>query len=203
VSNSKASRFNSLVAQAENCSLCSRMISRRPVLSSLNGNLDSKVVFIAEAPGRLGADKYRIPLYGDQTGRNFERLLDYAGLKRDSVFITNAVLCNPRQENGNNSSPAATEIRNCSHFLNDTIEIINPELIVTLGVRALIALNLILPHSRTLSKQVAQSFNWKGFQVLPLYHPGPMAIISRKLSTQEKDYQKIAEILYSEELAYE
>ena len=48
------------------------MECRRKVFSEANGNIDSKALFIAEAPGRLGADKTGIPLYGDRTGDNFE-----------------------------------------------------------------------------------------------------------------------------------
>ncbi len=149
-------------------------------------------MFIAEAPGRLGGDKYGIPLYGDQTGKNFERFLHYAGLARDFVFITNAILCNPRRENGNNSSPTTTEIRNCSFILNDTIELINPDYIVTLGTKALSALNWILPHGKTLSNHIAQLFKWKNSRVFPLYHPGPMALIRRPLFQQYKDYEALS-----------
>jgi DNA polymerase len=74
------------------------MCNRRKVLSANNGNLNSKVVFIAEAPGRLGAECTGIPLYGDKTGENFEMLLGNIGWKREDVFITNSILCNPQDE---------------------------------------------------------------------------------------------------------
>src|SRR4030043_19536 len=111
---SKQSRFASLVTRVQDCSICPRMGQRRRVLSASNGSLESSVVFIAEAPGRLGADRFGIPLFGDQTGRNFESLISNAGISRDSIFITNAVLCNPRKAGGNNDSPTTTEARNCS-----------------------------------------------------------------------------------------
>ncbi|CEO88630.1 hypothetical protein SSCH_2200001 [Syntrophaceticus schinkii] len=45
-------------------------------------------------------------------------LLADVGWKREQVFITNAVLCNPRTEQGNNRIPSVDEIRNCSYYLS-------------------------------------------------------------------------------------
>ena len=71
----KYNRFKDLVQSVQNCNLCPQMQCRRKVFSDANGCIDSKVLFIAEAPGRLGADQTGIPLCGDKTGDNFEHLL--------------------------------------------------------------------------------------------------------------------------------
>ena len=81
----KATRFNDLVASVQHCDLCLRLCSRRKVLSQANGSIDAKVLFIAEAPGRLGADRTGVPLHGDRTGENFETLLGNIGWQRESV----------------------------------------------------------------------------------------------------------------------
>jgi len=171
------------------------MQHRRKVLGSTNGSLNSSVLFIAEAPGRLGADKFGIPLYGDQTGRNFETLIASAGLDRESIFITNAVLCNPRTTDGNNDSPTLTEIRNCSRYLKETLEIIKPKYVVTLGAAALTVLNAIKPHQIKLSEGVGKLIPWNGFQVYPLFHPGPRAFIWRPKRQQAEDYRTLARLL--------
>src|SRR6266498_692380 len=93
-------------------------------------------MFIAEAPGRNGADRTRIPFHGDTSGRNFESLLASIELTRDEIFITNAVLCSPRKPSGANDKPARSEIRNCSDFLRRQIELINPPVVATLGAVA-------------------------------------------------------------------
>ena len=192
---SKQSLFTNLVSRVQRCNLCPRMQNRRKVLGLSNGNLDSPVVFIAEAPGRLGADKYGIPLYGDQTGRNFEELITKAGLSRESVFITNAILCNPRSSNGNNDSPMLTEIRNCSAFLKQTLEIIKPAYVVPLGTTALKALNVIEPHAIKLSEDVGKVFEWRGYLLYPLYHPGPRSFVWRSKKQQVNDYQYLSTLL--------
>ncbi|MCJ7634059.1 uracil-DNA glycosylase [Candidatus Bathyarchaeota archaeon] len=189
---SKQLQFADLITRVRDCSLCSRMSRRKPVLSQSNGNLDSLVVFIAEAPGRLGADKFGIPLYGDQTGRNFEMLIASAGIRRESIFITNAVLCNPRTPDGNNDSPTLVEMRNCSIYLKETLEIIEPKYVVPLGAAALAALNIINPHQIKLSEGVGKLFSWNGFKIYPLFHPGPRAFIRRTKAKQLEDYRTLA-----------
>src|SRR3954451_13660565 len=92
--------FERLVERAQSCRACPRMEHRVRVLGSANGHLAARVLFVAEAPGRLGADRCGIPLHGDQTGRNFESLLATARINRGDVFITNAILCNPRDAHG-------------------------------------------------------------------------------------------------------
>lgn len=192
---SKQSQFADLLAQVQRCNLCPRMQSRRKVLGPSNGNLDSPIVFIAEAPGRLGADKFGIPLYGDQTGRNFELLIASAGLRRESIFITNAVLCNPRTPRGNNDSPTLAEIRNCSRYLAEVLEIIKPRYIVPLGRVALASLNAIEPHGISLSQGVGKEFPWHGCFVYPLSHPSPRAFVRRTKDEQLKYYSTIATFL--------
>src|SRR5690606_25553634 len=107
----KDRQFEKLVDSIENCRLCPDMECRAKVFSENNGNIYSNVLFIAEAPGRLGADRTRIPLFGDQTGVNFQRLINTIGWTRDKFFITNAILCNPRNEKGNNMTPTKDHIR--------------------------------------------------------------------------------------------
>ncbi len=189
------SLFADLIARVQHCNLCPRMQHRKKVLGYPNGSLDSPVLFIAEAPGRLGADKFGIPLYGDQTGRNFEMLIASAGLTRGSIFITNAVLCNPRTPVGNNDSPTPAEIHNCSQYLRETLEIIKPEYIVPLGAAALVSLNAIKPHQIKLSEGVAKVFMWNGYQVFPLFHPGPRAFIRRTKAQHVEDYRTLVNVL--------
>src|SRR5579862_3408841 len=64
--------FDALVTRATACRRCPSMDGRRRVLSTLNGPIDARVLFIAEAPGRRGGDRTGVPLTSDQTGRNFE-----------------------------------------------------------------------------------------------------------------------------------
>src|SRR5882762_11864962 len=129
----KAATFATLAAEAAGCSHCPAMCDRTAVLSELNGPVTARIMFIGEAPGRKGADQTRVPFSGDQSGKNFDRFLASIGLSRAQIFITSAALCNPRTESGANRKPRKTELANCSTFLNRTIQLVDPALVVTLG----------------------------------------------------------------------
>lgn len=187
--------FNRLLNSVNNCDLCERLCHKKKVLSKYNGNLISKVLFIAEAPGRLGAECTGIPLCGDKTGENFELLLSSIGWNRNDVFISNAILCNPQDENGNNSTPTKNEIENCSYFLEMTIKIISPDIVVTLGIKALEALKVLCKHDYLLNKDVGNCVNWNGMKLFPLYHMGPRALIHRSFSNQRADFIKLSHLV--------
>lgn len=183
--------FLQLEKQASNCRFCSALADQPAVLSSKNGNLNAKIVFVAEAPGRFGAGRTGIPFYGDKSGDNFEILLAHIGLKRADVFVTNAVLCNPLK-NGNNRRPKTSEIKNCSPFLKKTLDLIRPQVVVTLGSVGLKALNLLLGTIYQLKKDVAKKLITPDFVLFPLYHPSPRVTNwMRPLTQQKKDFKKI------------
>ena len=192
------SQFAQLVQDAQSCRACPRMEGRRRVLSPANGPITARVVFVAEAPGRLGGDKGDVPLTGDASGRNFLRYLTAAGLSRGDVFVTNAALCNPRTERGTNAPPSAAELRACSSFLARTLDAVQPQVIATLGAKALAALHLISPHSYTLRDHAATAALWNGSVLFPLYHPSPQVVVSptgRSHAAQEADYAALGQLL--------
>jgi uracil-DNA glycosylase family 4 len=193
---SKSARLDDLSLSVQHCNLCPRLYKKRKVLSAANGSIDSRVLFIAEAPGRLGADKTGVPLQGDRTGENFETLLGNVGWKRAEIFITNAVLCNPQDDDGTNGKPTADEIANCSVYLEMVIALVHPDVIVTLGVTALVALTLIAPHGLVLRQAVAKLVPWGGRWLFPLYHPGPRAMVHRSMAKQQSDFMTLAKIVH-------
>ena len=170
------------------------------ILGHSSGNLEAKIMFIGEAPGRLGADDTGIPFHGDRAGHNFEELLDFVGISREEIFITNAVLCNPKDSKGNNSPPKSIEIKNCSNYLKRQIDLINPKIVVTLGLNALKATKLIENHDLSLSTDIRTKNFWYKRILIPVYHPGQRAMIHRSMANQRSDYQFIAETIKNLEI---
>lgn len=183
--------YAELVADVQQCRACSRMEGRTRVLSAANGPVAARICFIAEAPGRFGGERTMVPLSGDQSGKNFTRLLAEAGLDRASVFITNAVLCNPQDQQGRNAPPTTAEIRTCSGYLAATLRVLEPRVVVTLGAVALRALTLIEPHPLALANDHGRAVRWFGRWLVPLYHPSPRAQLSRSFAEQVDDFRKL------------
>lgn len=192
----KFEEFLKLAEKARNCRTCEAMCDKTAVLSELNGNLEPKVFFIAEAPGRQGADRTRKPFSGDKSGANFQVLLDSINLQREEIFITNTVLCSPRSETGANRKPSKKEIENCADYLEKTINLINPKIIVTLGSVALEALKTIKYHQIILKSGAGNIFRWNELFLVPLYHPSPQVVAShRRMSEQLEDFMAVAEAI--------
>lgn len=184
--------YAALCAEAQACMLCPKLQDRTAVLSLLNGVLRPRILFVAEAPGRQGADRTRIPMNGDASGANFRHLLASIGLTRDEIFITNAVLCNPHTDTGANRAPSAGEVRACNPFLRRTIDLLDPPVVVTLGAKALAALEQVAPHGLTLTAAAARCVEWYGRKLVPVYHPSPQVIVSRRnLTEQVADWRAV------------
>lgn len=190
---SKETQFERLIAEAASCMRCDRMRDSARILSRAAGNLNAELFFVGEAPGRLGADATGIPFHGDRSGANFEDLLSFAGITRQDIFVTNAVLCNPRNSSGNNATPDQLERANCQDFLRRQIMLVDPKIVVAIGATALEALGGIERHDLTLKENVRTLNWWFNRQLIPIYHPSAQAMLSRSAANQRSDYQFIAE----------
>jgi len=192
----RAAALTTLFSRASQCQLCPRLAQKHAVLGPKNGAFRSRVMFIAEAPGRLGADKSGIPLHGDATGRNFEWLLTRAGFLRKDVFVTNAVLCNPLDPKGRNTPPTLLEIKNCSSYLRAQIQLINPAVLVTLGAVALKSIVFLYGARLTLSIHHRQLIPLGHRVLIPLFHPSPRVMNTRRSrSEQLQDFQFLRRLL--------
>ena len=194
---SRTKLFLELAAEAAACTRCPAMCGRRAVLSDLNGSPDASIMFIGEAPGRKGADRTRVPFSGDQSGANLDRFLSSIKLTRKEIFITSAALCNPLSDSGANRKPTQKELANCSSFLQRTIDLVNPQVIVTLGSVALEALKRIQCHELNLRTSASQIHWWNNRVLVPIYHPSPQVLAShRREAEQLKDYQVVAQAIH-------
>ena len=154
----------------------------------------ARVMFIGEAPGRLGAARTGTPFTGDQSGLRFQRLLETAGLAREDVFVTNALLCNPLR-NGRNRAPTRREVTSCAGWLRAQLVLARPRLVVTLGTVALEATRLIDRHDFELRVDVGRALPWYGRTLVPLYHPSPRTAGRRPFARQLEDFRRLADTI--------
>jgi DNA polymerase len=165
------------------------------ILGDVNGPLDADVLFVAEAPGRLGAARTGIPMTSDVTGRRFHAFLAEAGLERDRVFITNSVLCNPLTANGHNRRPSAREVAACRDFLAGQLGLVQAPVVVALGGVALEALRRIERHEAVLAHDAGRSLRWAGRALVPLYHPSIQSTLTRPHEAQLEDWRRLGEVV--------
>ena len=167
------------------------------VLGPANGPLDAEVLFVAEAPGRLGAARTGVPMTSDVTGRRFEAFLAAAGLARERVFVTNAVLCNPLSAAGNNRRPSAREVIACSSFLAAQLRLVRAPVVVALGNVALDALRRIAPHDAVLARDAGRALPWADRTLVPLYHPSIQSTLTRTHEQQLADWRRLGDLVRS------
>src|SRR3990167_1519322 len=128
------------------------------------GNPHAKLMFIGEAPGR-DEDLQGEPFVG-RAGKLLDKIIEAMGMKRSDVYIGNVVKSRPP----NNRAPTAEEIKECIPFLNRQIAAINPEIIVTLGATAALALLGLQEHGR-IGDLRGKWQEHLGIPVMPTYHP--------------------------------
>ncbi|WP_157463182.1 uracil-DNA glycosylase [Caldisphaera lagunensis] len=162
----KISNLNELI---KSCKKCPLHLSRTNVVLG-NGNINTKIMLIGEAPGR-NEDLEGIPFVG-LAGKLLDSLLNENNIKRDEVYITNVVKCRPP----NNRTPNKEEVSSCLPYLIEEINIVKPELILTLGRTAGEAISIIfnyewegLEKERKKIREVM--FNGTKIKILSTYHP--------------------------------
>lgn len=124
-----------------------------------DGNPRARVVLIGEGPG-AEEDRKGLPFVG-MSGRLLDRMLASIGLDRTKVFISNTVFWRPP----GNRTPTSSEVAVCLPFVERIIELISPEILVTLGGPAASAL---LGQKQGISRLRGQ---WFTFQTARLSHP--------------------------------
>jgi len=92
-----------------------------------DGNPRARVMLVGEAPGR-DEDIQGLPFVG-KSGRLLDRMLAAIGLDRTSAYIANIVPWRPP----GNRTPTPVETQTCLPFLMRQIELVGPEVVVTLG----------------------------------------------------------------------
>lgn len=147
------------------CQLCNLHQHCKTVCLMGHGSKKAKIMLVGEAPG-VTEDRGGLPFQG-RAGQLLNKLLIERGIKREEVYITNAVKCRPPE----NATPNRTQVKACNPYLIQEIEAVKPEIIVTLGN---IPLQAILKRSGIMKyrgEAVEATFGSHTCIVLPTVHP--------------------------------
>lgn len=159
-------RIEEINTQIKNCQNCPLAKSKKnPVYGE--GSLNASLMFVGEAPG-VEEDLQGRPFVGE-AGRLLTRLIEKMGFKREDVYITNTVKCHPP----GNRDPFESEISICFDYLKREIEIISPQVIMTLGRVATYTLMGMQGKIKDLhiSKLRGKAFFYNQIPVIPTFHP--------------------------------
>ncbi|QOZ30115.1 uracil-DNA glycosylase [Bradyrhizobium sp. CCBAU 51753] len=92
-----------------------------------DGNPEARVMFVGEAPGR-DEDIEGLPFVG-RSGKLLDRMIAAIGLDRSKAYIANVIPWRPP----GNRTPTPQETQICLPFIQRQIELVNPDVLVTLG----------------------------------------------------------------------
>jgi DNA polymerase len=92
-----------------------------------DGNPQARIMFVGEAPGRE-EDIEGLPFVG-RSGQLLNRMIAAIGLNRGNAYIANVIPWRPP----GNRTPTPQETLVCLPFIQRQIELVNPDVLVTLG----------------------------------------------------------------------
>jgi uracil-DNA glycosylase len=167
----KQQRLEQHVALLRQCRRCPRMLP--PPVSG--GAVLSKVMLIGQAPG------VKEPVLGKPFAWTAGRTLfgwfqQFCGMNEEQVragiYFAAVCRCFPGKTTaGGDRVPAPDEIRNCSTWMNDEIDLLQPDLIIPVGK---LAIAQFIPFEK-LDEVVGRSLKIRDkrrtFDLIPLPHP--------------------------------
>jgi uracil-DNA glycosylase len=148
-------------AQLGNCQRCKLCTGRTHIVFGV-GDPQARLMFIGEGPGR-DEDLQGEPFVGE-AGKLLDKMIVAMGLQRSQVYIANIVKCRPPR----NRDPEPDEIAACEPFLWAQINAVKPAIIVALGR---IAAQTLLKDSTPISKMRGKWREYRGFPLMPTFHP--------------------------------
>jgi uracil-DNA glycosylase family 4 len=155
------------------------------------GPSDADIMLIGEGPG-FHENMQGRPFVG-AAGDLLVELLGSIGMKREQVFITNVVKCRPP----GNRDPSPEELKACSPYLDQQLQVINPKVIVTLGR---FSMARFIPHAK-ISEIHGNATLVNGRLVVPFYHPAAALHRPSLRSTIEEDFSKLPDLIKNAEKA--
>lgn len=159
------------IKQLQSCRLCPQMHS--PPVSG--GPVVSRVILVGQAPGDkepiLGrpfawtAGKTLFKWFEEGTGLNEQNF-------RTSIYMAAVCRCFPGKEpKGGDRAPNPQEIKNCSKWFKQELDILNPQLVIPVGK---LAIQQFIPFDKltdVIGKQFKVTYDNHVFDIIPLAHP--------------------------------
>lgn len=154
-----------------------------------DGNPEAKILLIGEGPG-YWEDMKGIPFVGN-AGKLLDRVLGELKIDREQYYITNVV----HYRLPNNRDPEPSEIAAFGVYLNKMIDIISPEVIITLGRFSMGKFMPGVKISQVHGKPRTVTLSYGEVTVVPMYHPAAALRNGNIMSLMKDDYLIVPEVL--------
>lgn len=145
----------------------------KKILVHGEGEIGARVMLVGEAPGEQETLQGR-PFVG-KAGKNLNEFLELAGMERGELYVTNAVKFRPTKRSAAgrtvNRPPTREEVSLFLPWLRREIELVAPEVIVTLGnvpLRALTGPKAVIGDVHGALQEA------DGLRLYPMYHPASL-----------------------------
>ncbi len=181
---SEASELEQLRQTALQCRKCRLCEGRTKVVFGTGATNSPLVAFVGEGPG---ADEDRLgePFVGKAGQLLNAAITKGMGLGRSDVYICNVVKCRPPE----NRAPQPDEVEACIPYLYKQLELVSPQVIVTLGGPAQQALS---GKSGGITRLRGQWLEWRGIKLMPTFHP---AYILRNQSAKRPFWEDLQAVM--------
>ena len=173
--------WDTLTQTTLHCTACKLCEGRKNVVFGV-GVPTAEIMFIGEGPGQH-EDEQGKPFVG-RSGQLMDKMMNYIGLDRSRLYITNSVKCRPPE----NRDPMNTEKDACKGYLQRQRALMQPKIIVCLG--RISAMELIREDFK-ISQEHGQFFEKDGVQMMALYHPAALLRDPRKKPETFEDLKRL------------
>src|SRR5215218_7451879 len=192
--------LEAVAAEAAGCTRCRLHQSRTQVVFG-QGDPHADLMFVGEAPG-FHEDRQGLPFVGP-SGQLLNRLLGRIGLRRQDVYVCNAIKSRPP----NNRDPLPDEIAACRPWLDAQVRLVDPKVVITLGN---FAAKTLLETTTGITRLRGRTYPFQGHVLLPTFHPaaalhaqGRRTAGPSPLEAMEDDFRVLAELLAAQAPASE
>lgn len=185
----RAQALARLAQEAATCRRCPLRDGCRQVVFG-EGNPDATLMLVGEGPGAQ-EDLEGRPFVG-RAGQLLDKMLEAIGIARREVYIANVVKCRPP----GNRVPTPAEQEACFPYLEQQIELVQPEVILCLGATA--ARRLIDPRFGV-TRDHGVWYERGGRKVMATFHPAALLRDPGKKRLAWDDLQKVQAVYFGRE----
>lgn len=183
----KAERLEDLRERTLGCTKCTLHRSRNRAVPG-GGNPDADLVLVGQGPGR-NEDALGRPFVG-RAGDILNKLLEEVEIKREDIWITNVTRCLPPDDR----LPSASEIKTCTPYLVEEIDIVKPLVVSPLGN---IALQIFVEKSTKIQQVRGNPTPKRTYFLFPMLHPAAVLRRPDLLPTAKHDFVSLKEFIDS------